>query len=264
MVALGLRTGFVITPELALRTYGASIKRRVTARLQFDARIGEKSLWGLRCPLGTLNCEVLAGDSLLAVNVTYPAQAVAFAVNRPDSWGRLPLALNTAIGLPVFGPRDGNPTADAWIAAPAHIAAITGLHLGPREALLVYWSELLAVGEPTRQVGPWLSALQQIVGLLPEPTPEPPPTDLAAALPADLRHLAPFFSSLAIADDADRERRVRRLSRSRRQALVDEIGPLLPRIDSFLDSFGAAPLPDAAIAIGQLAELVAELRAPEA
>jgi hypothetical protein len=78
-----------------------------------------------------------------------------------------------------------------------------------------------------------------------------------AIFPEALRPLAPLLAKWAIDDDDERSRKVKRCARSARQKLVDAVVPLLPTIDSFLDSFGANP-PEEACALGSLAQAALE------
>ena len=74
-----------------------------------------------------------------------------------------------------------------------------------------------------------------------------------ATFPETLRPLTPLLAKWAIDDDDERSRKLKRCARSTRQKLVDSVIPLLPTIDSFLDSFGANP-PEEACALGSLAQ----------
>jgi hypothetical protein len=75
--------------------------------------------------------------------------------------------------------------------------------------------------------------------------------------PETLRPLAPLLARWAIDDDDERSRKLKRCARSTRQKLVDAVIPLLPTIDSFLDSFGPNP-PEEACALGSLAQAALE------
>lgn len=78
-----------------------------------------------------------------------------------------------------------------------------------------------------------------------------------ATFPETLRPLAPLLEKWAIDDDDERSRKLKRCARSTRQKLVDAVVPLLPTIDRFLHSFGAAP-PEEACALGSLAQAALE------
>ena len=78
-----------------------------------------------------------------------------------------------------------------------------------------------------------------------------------ATIPEALRPLVPLLAKWAIDDDDERSRKLKRCTRSTRQKLVDAVVPLLPTIDSFLDSFGANP-PEEACALGSLAQAALE------
>jgi hypothetical protein len=78
-----------------------------------------------------------------------------------------------------------------------------------------------------------------------------------ATFPEALQPLVPLLAKWAIDDDDERLRKLKRCTRSTRQKLVDAVVPLLPTIDSFLDSFGTNP-PEEACALGSLAQAALE------
>ncbi len=79
-----------------------------------------------------------------------------------------------------------------------------------------------------------------------------------SSLPAQFRPLIPRIQSCGITDDAARDELRENSTRAALQAVVEEVKPYLSGIDSYLDSFGERALPEAATALGALAEFVAE------
>lgn len=78
-------------------------------------------------------------------------------------------------------------------------------------------------------------------------------------MPPALRVLIPYIEKYSIGDDLTRVKLAERLSKKKKQELLDVVGPLLPEINIYLDSFVDKPLSDEAILIGALAEFVCEL-----
>jgi hypothetical protein len=72
--------------------------------------------------------------------------------------------------------------------------------------------------------------------------------------------LAPLVEKWAVGDDVDRGARLEAADPSEVRHLLDTVGPLLSRIDEYLDSFAPMEVPEEAALIGRLAEAVAELQ----
>jgi hypothetical protein len=104
---------------------------------------------------------------------------------------------------------------------------------------------------------PNMNRVTTIIDAVIDLMPHEPGTPALATLPETLRPLAPLLAKWSIDDDDERSRKLKRCARSTRQKLVDAVVPLLPTIDSFLDSFGANP-PEEACALGSLAQAALE------
>jgi hypothetical protein len=81
-----------------------------------------------------------------------------------------------------------------------------------------------------------------------------------STLPVQFHPLIPFIRKWAINDDSDREDFVESLPKGVLAAFVGEIEAYLPSIDSYLDSFGDQAPPEAACALGRLAEAALEAK----
>ncbi|HWW41549.1 hypothetical protein, partial [Pedobacter sp.] len=79
-------------------------------------------------------------------------------------------------------------------------------------------------------------------------------------IPNNLRPLFPLFKKWSISDDVEREQLIEEISDLQKKKLVSTVGPLMKEINDFLDSFKNQPLTEEAILIGNLAELVSELK----
>jgi len=79
-------------------------------------------------------------------------------------------------------------------------------------------------------------------------------------LPDNLKSLFPLMKNYAIADDSERSQVVEKMSAKKKKELVDIVSPLFPEINAYLDSFGERPLSEEATLVGNLAELVSELK----
>jgi hypothetical protein len=81
-----------------------------------------------------------------------------------------------------------------------------------------------------------------------------------AEIPAELRTLTSLIKQFGIADDLNRDELINKMSRRDKENLVKIVGPLLTRINSFLDSFRNSERTETAIQIAALAEMVSELK----
>jgi len=77
-------------------------------------------------------------------------------------------------------------------------------------------------------------------------------------LPADFRPLLPLLQTWGTIDEEEREERRQGVPRPALEAVIEQVKPYLPAIDSYLREFGNAPLTEAAISLGALAEFVVE------
>lgn len=82
----------------------------------------------------------------------------------------------------------------------------------------------------------------------------------AKKVPESLKNLLPLTRKWSISDDSEREELVEKADDKEKQELIKLVAPLLNQIDEFLESFKDQPLPEEAILLGNLAELVSELK----
>ncbi len=103
-----------------------------------------------------------------------------------------------------------------------------------------------------------MSALDILGAVLDEvPFQESEPIDLAA-LPEEFLGLKSLVRTWAIADDTERSERLCRASTKALRRLAQRLRPQLGAIDTYLRSFGDKPLPEAAVALGAVAECACE------
>jgi hypothetical protein len=70
--------------------------------------------------------------------------------------------------------------------------------------------------------------------------------------------LVPLIRLWGMIDETERGECRENISRVALRALVEEVRPYLPAIDSYLDSFGEVTLSEVGVALGTLAEFIAE------
>lgn len=78
-------------------------------------------------------------------------------------------------------------------------------------------------------------------------------------LPLNLAILAPLLTKWAVSDDHLRHELIDHSDQAEIEEVVSIVSPLMPEINSYLDGFQGKSMPDEAMLVGNLAELVSEL-----
>lgn len=105
------------------------------------------------------------------------------------------------------------------------------------------------------EVSTTLSILYDLLLLLPLRQEETPQFD---ELPENFQKLVPLIKRWGVTDDNDRSEKVSKASSITLNRLVATVKPKFRAINSYLDTFGANPLPEHAILLGALAECATE------
>ena len=82
----------------------------------------------------------------------------------------------------------------------------------------------------------------------------------AKNIPNNLLPLLPLLKKWAVANDAERGQLIENASELQKKRLIKTVDPYFTQINEFLESFGDHPLSYEATLIGNLAELVSELK----
>jgi len=128
--------------------------------------------------------------------------------------------------------------------------ASDGLHLRPDEVVLYFQPP-----EPATV----LKTIDLLLPMTGETNPRSLPAD-AHMVPKQLRGLLPLLKRWGAPDDAERGRILESASKRALQKLVSTVEPHFNEIDVYLRSFDSLPMPEAAIALGTLAECASEAR----
>jgi hypothetical protein len=79
-------------------------------------------------------------------------------------------------------------------------------------------------------------------------------------LPQKLQSLNSLMDQFAVSDDAERDQLISSMDEVEKEDLIAAVDPLISEIDDYLESFQQLPLSEDAIRLGNLAELVTELK----
>jgi hypothetical protein len=169
-------------------------------------------------------------------------------------------------GIPLFINPAFSGAALEWLATEENARAAAALECSYRERLTAFQGGIQVFVRPEHAMTETLSKMVNLAKRLEKTAPPPGPglrvdglTLDPDRLPADLRALMPLIKVWAVGDDAKRRQLLERAGTEERERLIREVGPLMGRINAYLDSFPPNELPAKAILAGRLAEAVAEL-----
>jgi hypothetical protein len=168
--------------------------------------------------------------------------------------------------IPLFVNPNVPSSALDWLSQESNAHAVAALECSRREPLYVWYGVAMVVVKAKRASVSMLSRVADVVDRLKTHPREPVlgrvvdglrlDSDL---LPADLRALVPLIEVWAVGDDVKRQQLLAAASPEERDRLIRDVGPLLDRIDTYLNSFAWDEIPEEAALLGRLAEAVAEL-----
>jgi hypothetical protein len=202
---------------------------------------------------------IRSNDRFVAVEVLgeYAIES-PFSINRQDRV----CFMNIATQIEIMGQRrdvfvcKGRPItrileqSDFW-------SLIDGLNLNSAESIHVYRNGLTIYIQPDseKRIEEVITAASNISDQLP---PDNKSRSDLSDLPQEFIHLIPFMRRWAEADDEQRTDRLARASQASLRNLVDQVAPLFAQINSYLDGFRDAALPESALALDALAQCAAE------
>ncbi|MGC4035099.1 MAG: hypothetical protein QM764_03995 [Chitinophagaceae bacterium] len=186
------------------------------------------------------------------------ATSLYFSVNLPDliCLGENPVKNN--YGYKVF--TNDEPQSSILSCLELINDLVQGLELKADEGMFVYRNGTQLILHKSRSLIGEIRVIQEIKNILESRFPETPDIIDPSKIPSNLQHLAPLLSEWAISDDAERNEKVSQSSKAKLKKLVNTVSPDMQAINKYLDSFKDEPLSYEATLIGNLAELVSELK----
>jgi hypothetical protein len=232
----------------------------------FNANVGEWASRELRSRLRGYRVAARESRSFVELEVKGINTPVCFSINCADRICLFdhPLEIESAIPYPVFVGEPVSQVTLLWLQDLSHASLFTPLQLTSDESLQVYQNGVVLIGQQQRATTETLDLLCDIADHLRVAMTGDVVDGLefsVSELPEELQPLASLIRKFAIGDDAERSELLAQASAAEHERMRKHVGPLLPRIDQFLKSFGSRPLSNEAILLGRLAEAVAELLA---
>lgn len=160
---------------------------------------------------------------------------------------------------PVYVGDDPKPNEiESALRSPSLQAAVAEL-LKSDSATLHLECDLVRLYFQPRDPATLIAAIEPLLSLVGAPKERSIPSD-AKLLPKGLQKLVPLMKRWAESDDADRVQLLEQASKRSLEKLVESVEPHLAEIDHYLNKFGSQPMPEAATALGTLAECALEAR----
>lgn len=185
-----------------------------------------------------------------------------FSVNRRDVVMRFGERVEKPIAFPFLvyaADSTSAATVGSWLSVAANAECIRSFFLEEKDSLHVYGNQLsLFLFTPSRsrvtEMLPLLVQLTSHLVLVSDGRID------FGSLPKHLLPLKPLMKRWAVTDDAERDFLICKASKASLKKLVDGVYPLIPAINEYLNSFGEKRLPEAACALGALAECATEVK----
>jgi hypothetical protein len=206
----------------------------------------------------------IGAGSLVSIEMSGFQTSVAFALGAPDPTSLIDQRYESPpllAGVPLFiEPRfSGLATAD-WFADEDNVRPLAAFECSRQERLYIRGA-VFAIVRPGRVTVDTLSQMADIAQRLEASPPDTTSDRLVDGqrLPTDIQQLVPLIELWAVGDDVERQGLLEAASPEELEQLVRTVGPLLGRINEYLDSFAWDEVPEEAALVGRLAEAVAEL-----
>jgi hypothetical protein len=178
---------------------------------------------------------------------------ILFAINLPDNVCLANKLLNTNT-YKLFVNDEENALVEAAFNLIKEDVKILGL--ASNEGVFVYSNAIQLVLNKTRSLIDEINILSSIKLKLERESDQN--LDFSG-LPLNLRDLVPFLNRWSISDDKERDEAINQASKEEIKQLTKYVNSKMKDINEYLDSFNSIVMPDEAILIGNLAELVSEI-----
>jgi hypothetical protein len=209
---------------------------------------------------GVLPVRLVANDRFLRIMLLYDLDLEPVSLNRTDKIQMLKPAGEIVLGgrsYPV-STRNGSPPAphSGILHDAAFLRFFETANIGRDESLHIYGNGpvVYLLSPSAERAGRIIEAGAAFLSQIPN---WPHKIDLRG-LPANFSPLVPLLQAWGTLDDEEREQRRENVPRPALQAMIEQVKPYLPAIDSYLRQFGGTPLTEAAVTLGALAEFVVE------
>jgi hypothetical protein len=270
-------------PVAILKDIGEQYGRRVSSANLFDANVctsprDQGRSWEILALPGDIFRHKLnitfedhkvtlhANGDFIAVKVTGNLDVDVCSINRRDKVFQLDLSPFRVPGFQSFPVYSRQPNADfrQFLNSAALATALNTLQMTEHESLHIYGNGILLYLQRDSKyaVMSGVEVAYKLMGQLPAVDDSQDFT----GLPANFENLFELIPKWALRDDEKRSEMLEEESLESLRTFVEIVGPYIPAIDKYLDSFGDESPPEAAVTLGTLAEccLEAQIRLRDA
>jgi hypothetical protein len=229
-------------------------------RAALIASSGQPFLRKISFKVGDLRVRLFANDRFLRIMLFHDLDQEPVSLNRTDRVQLLKPAGEIVLAgrsYPVSTRSGAAPDPHSGIFGDAgFLRFLETANIEKEESLHIYGNGLAVylLSPSAERAGRIIEAGAAFLSQMPT---GPQKTDLRG-LPANFSPLLPLLQAWGTIDDEEREERRENVPRPALQAMIEQVKPYLPAIDSYLRQFGGAPLTEAAVTLGALAEFVVE------
>jgi len=201
-----------------------------------------------------------ANGEFVVVEIPCNLDVDVLSINRRDKiflWKRSPFEAAGFPSLPIFA----DSTSDRlrqFLASPSLTQALNALCLGETESLHIYQNGPVLYFKP-ESIDEAVLAVKALCSFI-EKLPSIDDSVNLDGLPPKFKELSPLIRKWAVSDDELRTEMLEHKSETALRKFVSAVEPHIPSINEYLDSFGEEAPPEAATALGTLAECATEAR----
>ena len=262
-------------PLTILRDIGKQAGKRVTATNLFDVNVckspydprrpweivalpGDFFRHKLNIAFGKHKVTLRANGEFIAVEVTEALDLDICSINRRERvypLSQSPLRVPGFPSFPVFS-RESNTNLWQFLRSAALTQALGRLQLTEHESLHVNRGGIVLYLQ--RDSTESVMAAVEVAWQLAEQFPQVDDNLDLSGLPAKFESLLVLIPKWALSDDEKRSEMLEETSLDELKSFAATVTPYIPAIDEYLDSFGDEPPPEAAAALGALAECCLE------
>jgi hypothetical protein len=263
-------------PLAILKEIGKQSGKRIASTNQFDSNVcstrhhpgqpwehlsppGDIFRHKLNITFGDHRVTLLANGNFIAVHVPEDLDVDVCSINRCDKIFALRENALRVPNFPSFSVYSRDPHTDLrqLLNLEALARALNALQLAERESLHFYRNGLCLYLQ--RNSKDAVMSAVEVACRLTEQLPAAVHDSLnLAEIPGKFENLFGLISEWAVSDDERRSEMLEDASREKLKMFVASVSPYIPAINEYLDSFGDQQPPEAACALGTLAECCLE------
>ena len=135
------------------------------------------------------------------------------------------------------------------------------INISPKESVFIYRNCICFAFRTNRDLEPILDGIIELINANSEIFKRTARKAISTKnIPDNLKPLAPLMRKYSLSDDSEREQLIEGMKKKEIKQLIESVDPYMGEINNYLNSFKKQPLSEEATLMGNLAELVTELK----